>query len=83
MTDSDTFCMMPWVHMHFWPNGNTYPCCVSDSSIALGNTNDSSIIDIWNGDAMRELRQNMLAGKPSKACQRCYELEAAGVQTLR
>jgi len=83
MTENATFCMMPWVHMHFWPNGNTYPCCVSDSSIALGNTNDSSIIDIWNGEPMRELRQNMLVGVPSKACQRCYDLEAAGVQTLR
>ena len=83
MTDNGVFCMMPWVHTHFWPNGNAYPCCLSDSSIVMGNANHSSISDIWNGQPMRDLRRNMLDGLPSKACARCYDLEQAGMQTLR
>ena len=83
MKGNSTFCMMPWVHTHFWPNGNAYPCCLSDSNIIMGNTNQNTIAEIWNGQPMRDLRRNMLDSQPSAACQRCYDLEQAGVQTLR
>ena len=83
LENSQHFCMMPWVHMHFWPNGNALPCCVSDSRILLGNTNQHSLEDIWNGAEMRALRLRMLADQPSPACTRCYELQDAGVYTLR
>lgn len=79
----DRFCILPWVHMHAWPNGNMYPCCVSDSSMPLGNTNTDTIEHIWNGSEMRDLRKRMMANDPSPQCKRCYELEDSGVQTLR
>ena len=77
------FCMMPWVHMHLWPAGFTYPCCMSDPDHPIGNTQTQSLQDIWNGDQMRQIRMNMLQGEPSKECRRCYELEENGMQTLR
>ena len=79
--NSKVFCMMPWVHMHFWPNGNAFPCCISNSSI--GNTNEQTIAQIWNSNDLRKIRRHMLMEKPSTACQRCYDLEAGGVSTLR
>lgn len=81
--DSKVFCMMPWVHMHFWPNGDAFPCCISDSSQPIGNTTTSSISEIWNGAPMQALRCNMRDGTASTECQRCYDLESAGVRTLR
>ena len=27
LIDSDTFCMMPWLHIHAFPDGRAYPCC--------------------------------------------------------
>jgi hypothetical protein len=30
LTKSDNFCMMPWVHMHAFPDGRAYPCCLAD-----------------------------------------------------
>jgi len=77
------FCMMPWVHMHLWPAGFTYPCCMSDPDHPIGNTQTQSLQDIWNGSQMRQIRMNMLQGEPSKECRRCYELEENGMQTLR
>ena len=77
------FCMMPWVHMHLWPAGFTYPCCMSDPDHPIGNTQNQSLQEIWNGDQMRQIRMNMLQGEPSKECRRCYELEENGMQTLR
>ena len=81
--DNKHFCMMPWVHMHLWPAGFTYPCCMSDPDYPIGNTQDQSLQDIWNGEQMRQIRMNMLQGEPSKECRRCYELEENGMQTLR
>lgn len=75
--------MMPWVHMHLWPAGFTYPCCMSDPDHPIGNTQTQSLQDIWNGSQMRQIRMNMLQGEPSKECRRCYELEENGMQTLR
>lgn len=75
--------MMPWVHMHMWPAGYTYPCCMSDPALPVGNTQEQSLQDIWNGDQMRNLRLNMLQDKKSPECRRCYELEENGMWTLR
>ena len=77
------FCMMPWVHMHLWPAGFTYPCCMSDPDYPIGNTQTQTLQDVWNGDKMRKIRLNMLSGQPSQECRRCYELEENGMQTLR
>ena len=74
---------MPWIHMHMWPAGTTYPCCLSDPNHPVGNTQEQSLQDIWNGPEMRKLRLNMLEDKKSPECRRCYELEENGVWTLR
>jgi len=83
MSDNKTFCMMPWVHMHMWPAGYTYPCCMADPELPIGNTQDQSLQEIWNGPDMRQLRLNMLQDKKSDICRRCYELEDSDVWTLR
>ena len=83
MSESKTFCMMPWIHMHMWPAGYTYPCCMADPQLPIGNTQSQSLQEIWNGDEMRQLRLNMLQDKKSPECRRCYELEENGMHTLR
>lgn len=74
---------MPWVHLHMWPAGTTYPCCMSDPEFPVGDTQNQSLQEIWNSSNMRELRLNMLNDRPSKECRRCYELEENGMGTLR
>ena len=74
---------MPWTHMHLWPAGTTYPCCMSDPEFPIGNTQKQSLQEIWNGKELRNIRMNMLQDKPSKECRRCYELEENGMSTLR
>jgi len=83
LKNSKHFCMMPWVHMHLWPAGTTYPCCMSDPEFPIGNTQEQSLQEIWNGKELRNIRMNMLQDKPSKECRRCYELEENGMGTLR
>jgi len=81
--NSKVFCMMPWVHTHIWPNGNAFPCCMSDSDIVYGNLNDNSLEEIWNNKKYKKLRKNMLNEKESPECTRCYEMEKSNIWTLR
>lgn len=82
--DHDVICMMPWIHMHIWPNGNTMPCCMSDSNDVFGNVNQNTINEIINSDKFKTLRKEMISGVKPTACSRCYELEeTADSHTLR
>ena len=85
LEESKVFCMAPWIHMHVWPNGKTFPCCLSDHEVAdYGNTNDNTLNELWNSNLAKELRTNMINDKPSKTCARCYELEEdSDAYTLR
>jgi MoaA/NifB/PqqE/SkfB family radical SAM enzyme len=83
MIDDKTFCMMPWIHMHMWPAGTTYPCCMADPDLPIGDTQTQSLQEIWNGPQLRKMRLNMLAGEKSPECRRCYELEENDMWTLR
>jgi len=78
LTESKKFCIYPWVHLHAWPTGQAYPCCMSESVGQIGDCKTQSLEEIWNSDAMRTLRTNMLNEKNSPACVRCYEQEEAG-----
>ena len=85
LTESKIFCMAPWIHMHVWPNGRAFPCCLADPAKGdYGNTNQSTLKELWNSDVAKKLRVNMLADKPHPTCTRCYRLEADGdAHTLR
>jgi radical SAM protein with 4Fe4S-binding SPASM domain len=85
--ESKVFCMAPWVHMHVWPNGSTYACCLHPPEVkenALGNIKTEGLVQVWNGTNMRKLRTNMLNEIPTpEVCTRCYQKEDGGFSSLR
>ena len=78
LTQSKVFCIYPWTHIHAWPTGQAFPCCMSEPAGQIGDTKQQSLREIWNGPSMRQLRLNMTSERPSDACTRCYEQEQAG-----
>lgn len=72
---NDTFCVLPWIHLHIWPNGNTYPCCAAPSNKPFGSAATTSVIDIWNNDSFKNLRKAMLNQEQSDTCRVCYKAE--------
>lgn len=80
---SDTFCILPWIHMHGWPTGEAYPCCVAIESLPVGNLKVDSMEKIWNDTNMKTMRKNMLQGKQCGECQRCYDNEKHGLFSMR
>jgi radical SAM protein with 4Fe4S-binding SPASM domain len=78
LTESKTFCMYPWIHIHAYPTGDAYPCCMSNMKHRIGNTRENTLEEIWNSPGLREIRVNMLNEQASPACHNCYEKEQAG-----
>ena len=83
LIDSDTFCMMPWLHLHAFPDGRAYPCCFALDKYPVGDLNKQSMQDVFNGKDMKQMRVNMLNNKSSKQCTKCYDQEKSGFFSLR
>jgi radical SAM protein with 4Fe4S-binding SPASM domain len=78
LSESKSFCMYPWMHMHVWPTGQAYPCCHAKPNPAFGNAHTQPMKEIWNNKHFKELRQNMLSDRAHPSCGKCYEQEDAG-----
>jgi hypothetical protein len=83
LTESKTFCILPWIHMHAFPNGQAYPCCLAESDYPVGNLHTSTMQEVWNSTEYKTLRKNMLEDKASRECTRCYEREDMGFVSSR
>ena len=80
---SDNFCMLPWMHLHAFPDGRAYPCCFALDQYPVGDLNKNSMEEVFNGEQMKAMRLNMLSNKPSKECGKCYDQEKSGFFSLR
>lgn len=85
LLENSSFCMYPWIHLYVGPDGGTYPCCnvTYNTNSLVGNTNNESLVDIWNGDRMKSIRTRMLNNQPLSECTRCYEQEKSGFFSMR
>lgn len=80
---SDTFCILPWIHIYVNPDGSVLPCCIGDHNLHLGNTRINSIKEIWNSDQYKQMRKNMLTGQRCEECTACYRSEDVGLNSFR
>ena len=78
LKESKVFCIYPWIHLHAYPTGEAFPCCHSGMKHPVGNCKSQTLKEIYHGQAMQDLRDNMLNEVASPECQKCYEQESAG-----
>ena len=86
LTQSKTFCMVPWIHIHASPTGVAAPCCISKScstTTGVGNTKTQSLMEIINSDQMKQLRLDMVNEVPNSECTNCYEQEKVNIRSSR
>jgi radical SAM protein with 4Fe4S-binding SPASM domain len=83
LTNSKSFCMLPWVHQHAYPDGRVYPCCFAEYFHPVGNLKNNTMREVWNQEGYKEIRRLMLEDKPVKQCTKCYEQEANGFFSMR
>lgn len=83
LTQSKSFCMLPWVHQHAYPDGRVYPCCLADYWHPVGNLKKNTMAEVWNQEGYKEIRRLMLDDQPVKQCTKCYEQEKNGFFSMR
>lgn len=72
---NDHFCVMPWVHIHTYPDGQAALCCNWDQQIAVGNVQEDTIDKIVNSAVYKRVRLQMLNNQPVDGCHRCKKAE--------
>ena len=83
---TDTFCILPWIHLHTTPTGQAAPCCISNScadNIGVGNSNTDSLEEIVNSPKMKKLRVDMINGVKNEECTNCHRHDEKGVPSAR
>ena len=81
LNKSKVFCIYPWTHLYVHPTGDIGACCAGEKWV--GNLKNHSLEDIWNQQAMKDIRLSMLSESPISACRSCYENESVGASSLR
>jgi MoaA/NifB/PqqE/SkfB family radical SAM enzyme len=78
--DGDTpwaTCRRPWSLMYFTAHGRALPCCIAPFSArgydtyTLGDATQQTLREIWNGDAYKTFRADLLSEAPPKPCANC------------
>ena len=81
--ENKVLCILPWIHVQIRQNGVVYPCCRVIHPYSYGSVHEQSLSEIWNSEAIRRVRLDMLAGKKLSFCEDCYTTEAMGGKSLR
>jgi sulfatase maturation enzyme AslB (radical SAM superfamily) len=72
--------MHPFTGLATREDGAICACCRSQP---VGFIQDNSLEEIWNGDVMRKIRQQVLNDERPRECAPCFDLEDQGVESLR
>lgn len=84
MTENKSLCAYPWRGACVYPTGLVKPCCYWLSANGkLNATSSNTTNDARNSAEWNNIREDMLAGKPVKGCEKCYEMESVGTHSGR
>ena len=91
VSGSQSFCVLPWIHLATRPNGDMRICCVANASGAKSgdytvglvkmedgtpaNFNTTLPSEAFNNEYMKSIRKTMLEGKIPASCIKCFQEE--------
>ncbi len=73
-----TFCSSPWFHMRLTYDGSYESCRWAKNPEHVESIKTKSIMQYYNSDQMRTLRQQLLRGESPDQCSNCYYEESFG-----
>ena len=77
-----SMCIVPFIHLHTWPGGQVFPCCVATSE-PIGDMNENTLEEIFNGEKIKTFRKQMVDGQQPAACYKCFQQESQGIISYR
>ena len=79
----NTTCNLLWSHATVDVTGEVRPCCrFRELDYKLPNLKDG-LDSAWNGIVFQDIRNRMQEGEKLPHCQKCWDQEAAGADSLR
>ena len=91
ITKSETFCVLPWMHLATSASGNLRVCCNSTPGKNFIRKKDGGIYKIyndnleeaWNSETYKTIRHQLANNERPEMCQRCFREEDAGIKSAR
>ena len=98
LSNSSTFCALPWIHFATRPNGDMRLCCSANASGAgenhtvglvkmenglPANFGREAPMEAWNNDYMKSVRTTMMNNQIPSSCKKCFDEESQGVVSKR
>lgn len=80
-TDSNTFCIVPFIHQNIKMEGKVTVCC--KSGYKLGDLRIDSLEKIWNNKTYKTIRKKLLNNENPIECKNCWNLEHKGIKSSR
>jgi len=88
---TDTFCVLPWIHLATNASGNLRVCCNSTPGENFILKDDSTpykiykddLQEAWNSNTYCDIRKTMLSNERPAMCIRCFREEDAGLESAR
>jgi radical SAM protein with 4Fe4S-binding SPASM domain len=67
-------CKMPFRRLAIFADGRVAPCCsLYSNNLIVGNINEQSLKEIWDGYKINTLREELVEGKPRPVCEACLK----------
>ena len=86
IVEDKLFCAAPWNHFFVQQDGDVRVCCmVGGQGEVLGNINEQTWQEIWEGEKYQDLRRRFLEKDPEtlKQCQHCLDYDKFGAGSCR
>jgi MoaA/NifB/PqqE/SkfB family radical SAM enzyme len=92
MSESNTICVLPWLHFSVKPNGNIKPCCrfstysseiTANSFKKFNLSRFPNASEVLNSQQLSDMRDNMLKGNIISGCEKCYLEERIHGKSMR
>jgi radical SAM protein with 4Fe4S-binding SPASM domain len=66
-------CQRPWRTLHVGASGEALPCQAANTAqrLNLGNMRRDGVVRVWNNDAYREFREQLVSDNPPQLCRSC------------
>jgi MoaA/NifB/PqqE/SkfB family radical SAM enzyme len=83
------YCPLPFIHISSTNDGNYRVCCYSEETAipktdgTAYNMRRDSVVEVWNSDFYKQLRNDLSNGVENSACSTCWKHEADGVYSKR
>jgi len=78
--DKNTFCVAPWYSLYVDSDKTIAPCCLIKTNRKY---NYKQLDEYFDSKEIKGLREDLLNGVKNKSCQRCWNVEEAGGDSLR